>query len=86
VRLLPLNQAIWIVLTLLDTKVILADGFNILDGQVKITVPWVDDSDDYQLVRECRGILLVDATNDPLPVFGDSGNWSQEFTIKSTRK
>ena len=72
-------------LTLFATKVILAAGFNILDGQVKITVPWVDDSDDYQLVREYNSILLAYRKTDPWLVFGDSGNFSQEFTIKSTR-
>ncbi|KIY66619.1 hypothetical protein CYLTODRAFT_423273 [Cylindrobasidium torrendii FP15055 ss-10] len=43
---------------------LLADGFDILDGSVDITVPWVLESGDYQVV-----------------LFGDSGNFSPNFTI-----
>ncbi|KAI0656573.1 hypothetical protein C8Q70DRAFT_1010140 [Cubamyces menziesii] len=32
------------------TPLILADGFNILDGRVEVTVPWVLEADDYSLV------------------------------------
>ncbi|KAH9928444.1 uncharacterized protein BXZ73DRAFT_102286 [Epithele typhae] len=50
----------------ITTPLILAENFNILDGRVKVTVPLVDDRDDY-------GIVL----------FGDSGNFSPQFTILS---
>jgi len=46
------------------TPLILANDFDILLGQANVTVPWVEDGDDYQVV-----------------VFGDSGNFSPEFTI-----
>ena len=48
------------------TPAILADNFDLLLGQIEVTVPWVEDGDDYHLV-----------------LFGDSGNWSQFFTIHS---
>ena len=32
--------------------VILAQGFDILDGRVEIEVPWVMDRSDYSVVRE----------------------------------
>ncbi|CAK5267960.1 unnamed protein product [Mycena citricolor] len=32
------------------TPVILAEGFDILLAQIEVTVPWVVDGDDYQLV------------------------------------
>ncbi|KAF8806842.1 hypothetical protein BYT27DRAFT_7101026 [Phlegmacium glaucopus] len=50
----------------LTTPVILANNFDILLGKIEITVPWVQDGDDYQVV-----------------LFGDSGNFSPKFTIKS---
>jgi len=50
----------------LTTPLILADKFNILLGKIEVTVPWVQDGDDYQVV-----------------LFGDSGNFSPKFTIKS---
>ena len=31
---------------------ILAKGFDILDGRVEITVPWVMDREDYSVVRK----------------------------------
>jgi len=46
------------------TPVILANNFDILLGRITVTVPWVVDGDDYQLV-----------------LFGDSGNFSHNFTI-----
>ena len=63
-------------------SVILAKGFDILDGRVEITVPWVMDRTDYSLVREYYrfGVMRHSADN-PHPVFGDSGNFSPEFTI-----
>jgi len=50
----------------LATPVILASNFSILDGQVNVTVPWVIDGNDYQIV-----------------LFGDSGNFSPDFSIVS---
>ncbi|KAG5635031.1 hypothetical protein H0H81_012642 [Sphagnurus paluster] len=34
-----------------NDTVILADGFKILNGKQTVTVPWVVDGDDYQIVR-----------------------------------
>ncbi|KAJ7034418.1 hypothetical protein C8F04DRAFT_573378 [Mycena alexandri] len=48
----------------LTTPVILAENFSILLGRIEVTVPWVIDGTDYQLV-----------------LFGDSGNFSPDFTI-----
>jgi len=50
----------------LTTPVILANNFNILLGKIEVTVPWVQDGHDYQVV-----------------LFGDSGNFSPTFAIKS---
>ncbi|KAG5634306.1 hypothetical protein H0H81_002471 [Sphagnurus paluster] len=46
----------------LTTPVILADGFKILNGKQVVTVPWVVDGDDYQVV------LFGDSGNNS-PVF-----------------
>ncbi|KAF9034239.1 hypothetical protein BDZ89DRAFT_983715 [Hymenopellis radicata] len=43
---------------------VLADGFDILLGQIDVTVPWVVAGTDYSIV-----------------LFGDSGNWSPDFSI-----
>ncbi|PPQ64359.1 hypothetical protein CVT24_008428 [Panaeolus cyanescens] len=48
----------------LTSPLILAKGFNILDGSVEVTVPLVVESTDYSIV-----------------LFGDSGNFSPQFTI-----
>ncbi|KAJ6481059.1 hypothetical protein C8R45DRAFT_320076 [Mycena sanguinolenta] len=48
----------------LTTPLILADNFSILLGRIEVTVPWVIDGSDYQIV-----------------LFGDSGNFSPDFTI-----
>ncbi|KAF8961499.1 hypothetical protein BDZ97DRAFT_1905501 [Flammula alnicola] len=48
----------------LTTPLILAANFDILLGRTTVTVPWVLDGNDYQVV-----------------LFGDSGNFSPEFTI-----
>ncbi|KAJ7166829.1 hypothetical protein C8R46DRAFT_1071578 [Mycena filopes] len=34
----------------LTTPVILADNFSILLGRIEVTVPWVEDGSDYQIV------------------------------------
>ncbi|KAK7008304.1 hypothetical protein R3P38DRAFT_2791830 [Favolaschia claudopus] len=34
----------------LTTPVILADNFSILLGHIEVTVPWVEDGSDYQIV------------------------------------
>ncbi|PPQ71179.1 hypothetical protein CVT25_004819 [Psilocybe cyanescens] len=49
------------------TPLILAQNFDILQGQVQVTVPLVVEADDYSLV-----------------LFGDSGNFSPNFTIKGS--
>ncbi|KDR80957.1 hypothetical protein GALMADRAFT_241511 [Galerina marginata CBS 339.88] len=51
----------------LATPVILANKFDILLGRIEVTVPWVVDGSDYQIV-----------------LFGDSGNFSPEFTINGS--
>ncbi|KAF8217191.1 hypothetical protein K438DRAFT_1798418 [Mycena galopus ATCC 62051] len=51
----------------LTTPLILQDNFSILLGRIEVTVPWVVDGDDYQIV-----------------LFGDSGNFSPEFTINGS--
>lgn len=63
--------------------VILAKGFSILRGRIEVTVPWVIDGGDYSVVRECYPNVVFRVTNGGCPVFGDSGNWSGQFTIKS---
>ncbi|KAF9029029.1 hypothetical protein BDZ89DRAFT_950940 [Hymenopellis radicata] len=45
----------------------LAAGFKILDGNVTIEVPDVEEAENYVVV-----------------LYGDSGNWSKEFTITGT--
>ncbi|KAJ7061043.1 hypothetical protein C8F01DRAFT_157856 [Mycena amicta] len=47
--------------------VILQNNFNIRLGRIEVTVPWVVDGSDYQLV-----------------LFGDSGNFSPNFTIQGS--
>ncbi|KAJ3539198.1 hypothetical protein NMY22_g4844 [Coprinellus aureogranulatus] len=42
----------------------LGSGFSILDGKREVTVPDVEEGDDYRIV-----------------LFGDSGNWSEVFSI-----
>ncbi|KAJ7049033.1 hypothetical protein C8F01DRAFT_1185930 [Mycena amicta] len=51
----------------LTTPVILQNNFNIRLGRIEVTVPWVVDGSDYQLV-----------------LFGDSGNFSPNFTIQGS--
>ena len=41
-----------------SVSVILAENFNILDGRVEVTVPWVMDRTDYSLVREYLSLVL----------------------------
>jgi len=48
----------------IETPLVLADNFNILDGRVEITVPYVLSGTDFSVV-----------------LFGDSGNWSDQFEI-----
>lgn len=48
----------------IETPLILANGFDILDGRVEVIVPEVFTRDDYFLI-----------------LFGDSGNFSPNFTI-----
>lgn len=37
--------------------VLLAWGFNMLDGQVEVTVPPVYTDDNYQIVRKCKAAV-----------------------------
>jgi len=39
-------------ISLFFAPVILANNFDILLGQANVTVPWVEDGDDYQVVGE----------------------------------
>lgn len=62
----------------------LAQGFNLSDGYVEVTVPTdTQPSDQWMVVR--KSILSLGPFRDNLapPVFGDSGNWSPAFTITS---
>ena len=62
----------------------MADGFDILLGSVEVTVPWVIDGGDYQIVCEHAHIyLLLSSYSYRTSVFGDSGNFSPMFTIRS---
>jgi len=49
--------------------VILANNFDILLGQATITVPWVEDGDDYQVVGE---LLLLSSFRSSILIFFDS--------------
>lgn len=62
---------------------VLADGFDIRDGQVQVTVPLVITGSTYSFDRKH---ILIHRDPSPKPnlkctVWGDSGNWSPEFTI-----
>jgi hypothetical protein len=46
--------------------VILANDFDILLGQAIITVPWVEDGDDYQVVGE---LLLLSSFGSGMLIF-----------------
>ncbi|KAI8982930.1 hypothetical protein BD414DRAFT_537940 [Trametes punicea] len=46
------------------TPLILQEGFDILLGRIEVTVPWVEQGDDYSI-----------------NLFGDSSDFSAEFTI-----
>jgi hypothetical protein len=39
--------------------VILQENFSILLGRIEVTVPWVDDGSDYQVVCEQHILLLI---------------------------
>lgn len=64
--------------------VILQAGFDILLGRIEVHVPWVEPGDDYSLVRE---YALSEVAEQALKcsltsvVFGDSGDFSAQFTI-----
>jgi hypothetical protein len=60
--------------------VILQENFSILLGRIEVTVPWVDDGSDYQVVCEQHILLLIPRIGANR-VFGDSGNFSPFFTI-----
>ena len=51
---------------LASPPVILANNFDILLGQVTITVPWVEDGDDYQVVGE---LLLLSSLRSSIDFF-----------------
>ena len=69
---------------LTDVTVILQAGFDILLGRIEVHVPWVEPGDDYSLVRE---YALSEVAEQALKcsltsiVFGDSGDFSAQFTI-----
>ncbi len=64
---------------------VLADKFDILLGKIRIVVPWVTEGDDYTIIREYSSLSwkcgMIPLTIVPV-VFGDSGNWSEKFSIK----
>lgn len=60
----------------------LASDFDILLGRIEIKVPSVPPSNDYRIVREYDvPEWRIPPADTPRAVFGDSGNWSPEFTI-----
>lgn len=62
----------------------LKDNFDILLGSIEITVPQVEDGDDYRIVCEYLSVQsLLNQSWTPLLVFGDSGNWSPPFSIRN---
>jgi hypothetical protein len=64
--------------------VIMADGFDILLGRIEVTVPWVFDGDDYQIVRKYTHLSASNSfIHTDMSVFGDSGNFSPKFSIRS---
>ncbi|KAJ7816052.1 hypothetical protein B0H14DRAFT_2602892 [Mycena olivaceomarginata] len=54
---------------------ILAQDFDLRTGNLTITVPWGSDRND---LSACLNNALI------VPVFGDSGNFSPEFTIQTS--
>lgn len=64
------------------SPVLVAHGFDLRKGRVEVTVPDVMTRDDFSLVCEssCPGIARLSAHNSL--VFGDSGNWGEQFTIQ----
>jgi len=63
--------------------VTLAKGFDILDGKLPVTVPKVVPGDDWSIVCEWKCSWRHLSLISSLAVFGDSGNWSEDFTIKA---
>lgn len=60
----------------------LATGFDILLGRFEVTVPDVADGDDYAIVCEFNCYLrYLSKVLIFFKVFGDSGNFSPNFTI-----
>ncbi|KAL1939163.1 hypothetical protein VTO73DRAFT_10204 [Trametes versicolor] len=67
----------------LATPLVLASGFDILLGRIEVTVPWVIPDSDYSVVRALLlplSLVFVWSLTSRT-VFGDSGNFSPEFTI-----
>jgi hypothetical protein len=65
------------------TRLTLADNFDILDGKVTVSVPQVSTGNDYFIDCEYPTSMFVFTSKlTRMLVFGDSGNWSANFTIK----
>jgi len=75
-------------LCLLDNP--LASGFALTQGQVSFKVPQVKSRKSYIVVRAYHRasffVLLLPWCLLDLTVMGDSGNTSDEFTIKKCKK
>ena len=63
--------------------VTIASGFDILLGSIPVTVPNVTPADDWSIVCEWKCSWRHLSLITSLTVFGDSGNWSEDFTIKA---
>lgn len=66
----------------IETPVVVGHGFKLTDGRVEITVPDVVTRDDFSLVCEYTSpSQSIELVLIPGVVFGDSGNWSDQFKI-----
>lgn len=73
-RFLPVNS---------ESAAILAKDFSITSGYVEFTLPKVENGGDYRVVCECLTTSFSATARLTLRilVFGDSGNFSDEFSI-----
>lgn len=69
----------------IETPVLVAHNFDLRKGRVEITVPDVMTRDDFSLVCESNSPRLLKETSDFASVFGDSGNWGEQFTIQGPK-
>ena len=66
-----------------ESAAILAKDFSITSGYVEFTLPKVENGGDYRVVCECLTTSFSATARLTLRilVFGDSGNFSDEFSI-----